>query len=126
MLGVRGVLGVLGVPMLLSNRYMPPIGGPLSVNACPLGLRSSAGNVALPGVMGDSVFSIVATDNFRILRLDCDMFFRIVDAGSLAFPTSTDRPGEVGTEIISSTLTCDSPCVRAGVAGDSLCKELAE
>ena len=74
-----------------------PVGvGNTGVNAM-MPLRPSAllGNVALPGVMGEtSEASAVVTDRLRIFRLEADIFFRKSPPGSGDLPIY--RAGEAG------------------------------
>ena len=75
-------------------------------------LLESGGNCPLPGVTGDS--SLVAIDRFLSRKLEDERFLRIGAGGGIIFPS---LDGDAGIAATSSRLP---PCVKAGVAGESL------
>jgi len=115
-----GELGEYGECMSLSNRCIPPLGRPSTLNVGTLGVGATAVFVAVPGfrpVKENVVLrgvpretsepSGLEIDRVRCFKLRDDLFFLIPEAGPFPFL------GEPGTRDVS----LDKALLRAGVAG---------
>lgn len=118
-----GELGEYGECMSLSNRCIPPLGSPSTLNVGTLGVGATAVFVVVPGfrpVKENVVLrgvpretsepSGLEMDRVRCFRLRDDLFFLIPATGPFPFL------GEPGTRLVSF----DMAWLRAGVAGETV------